>query len=255
MPKRLVKWWWKLPRWLKLSKLAIVLVIIFSFPAMDAYRQWEYYHAIYDTYYAHFYAAYDKTHPAYQARHYAEYYADFYASYYSSPAYQKHQRYALPSATKQTTAYPQSSAVAGLTLTPQGLTMLKQFEGLRLEPYKDVGGKLTIGYGHLIKPGEYYDNISKEDAHTLLLEDVKVAEAIVKRYVKVKLTPQQFSALTSLVYNIGPDHFRRSTLLMALNKGDTSRAAEEFLRWDHVGTTKVRGLTRRRKAEKELFES
>ncbi|MCH2546229.1 MAG: lysozyme [Alphaproteobacteria bacterium] len=136
-----------------------------------------------------------------------------------------------------------------------GLELIKSFEGLRLEPYEDAGGKLTIGYGHLIKPGEYFTAITEEEAHALLREDVRVAEAYVKRYVHVKLNHNQFSALGSRGYNIGPGNFRNSTMLTLLNMGKGDRAASEFPRWNKVGTTTLRGLTRRRLAEQSLFES
>src|SRR5690606_33864855 len=107
----------------------------------------------------------------------ADYYADFYASYYSSPAFRTNMQNALPSATTETVAYPADSVIASLMVDARGLTLLKEFEGLRLEPYHDVGGKLTIGYGHLIKPGEFYTAISEQEAEALLREDLKVAEA------------------------------------------------------------------------------
>ena len=35
------------------------------------------------------------------------------------------------------------------------VNLLKEVEGWRDKPYRDSGGKCTIGYGHLIKEGEY----------------------------------------------------------------------------------------------------
>lgn len=255
MPRRFVRWWWGLPRWIKLLKLIVILGVVLSFPAKTAYENWQYYHRVYDEYYAHFYAAYSQTHADHLAHHWANHYAVFYASYYASPAYRASLRYALPSATPETVTYPQTSPVAALTTTTRGLALLKKFEGLRMEPYKDAGGKLTIGYGHLIKPGEFYAQISTHEAEALLRNDIRVAEAYVKRYVTVPLTQAEFSALTSLVYNIGPGNFKRSTLLRELNAGNKQAAAEEFLRWNRVGTRQLRGLSRRRAAEKALFES
>ena len=39
-------------------------------------------------------------------------------------------------------------------VTQEGLDLIKRFEGLRFEPYRDAAGLLTIGYGHLIRDGE-----------------------------------------------------------------------------------------------------
>jgi len=45
-----------------------------------------------------------------------------------------------------------------------------------------------------------------------------------------------------------------STLLRKLNDSDYDGAAQEFLKWDHIGKEKIAGLTRRREAEKQRFE-
>jgi len=262
MPKRIVKggvkavkWWWSLPDWLKFGKVILVILVVISLPLIDGARQWLHYRSIYDTYYDHFYTVYAKTEPRYRADYYADYYASFYADYYTSRNYRLLRGNELPSASQETVAYPQSSPVAGLSINHAGLNLIKGYEGLEQEPYADVGGKLTIGYGHLIKPGEFFGHITEKQAYDLLREDVKVAEAYIKRYVKVQLNANQFAALTSLVYNIGPGNFRRSTLLSQLNKGNYARASEEFLRWNKVNGESVLGLTRRRESEKELFES
>lgn len=262
MPKRIVKhsvkaakWWWQLPRWVKFGKIIAIVLVVVSLPVIDAARQWLNYRSIYTTHYDHFYSEYLKTQPKYLARYYADHYAGFYANYYTNARYREALKNALPSATAENVSYPSSSPVAAQRINNAGLNLIKEFEGLVLEPYADAGGKLTIGYGHLIKPGEFFAAITEERAHNLLREDVRVAEAYVKRYVRVPLTANQFAAVTSLVYNIGPGNFHRSTLLAQLNNGNTSRAAEEFLRWNKVGTRTLAGLMRRREAEKSLFET
>lgn len=253
---KVVKWWWRLPPWLKWGKLAAILILVFSFPAYYKMIHWLNFNSLQTQYYNHFYAYYSKVLVKDEdARRMAKYYADFYADYYSSPAYRANLQYALPLASKETMSFPPDSKIAGLHINQNGLKLIKQFEGVRLEPYKDVGGKLTIGYGHLVRPGEYYTRMTQAQAHALLQEDIKVAEAYVKRYVKVPLNGNQFAALVSLVYNIGPGNFQKSTLLDQINQGNYARASSEFLRWERVGIRKVKGLSKRRAAEKQLFES
>lgn len=253
---RAIKWWWGLPNWLKWAKVAVVAVVLLAPSVYEWGERKITYHRIYDEYYAHFYQTYQKTLITdSHAQRYASFYADFYAEYYSSPAYRAYLQNALPVATAETISFPPDSKVAGLHINDSGLNLIKEFEGLRLEPYKDVGGKLTIGYGHLVRPGEYYGMISEAEAAKLLREDIKVAEAYVKRYVTVPLNGNQFAALVSLVYNIGPGNFRKSTMLEHLNDGEMDKAAAEFPRWKRVGKREVKGLSRRRSAEKELFES
>ena len=49
-------------------------------------------------------------------------------------------------------------------------------EGMVLKPYRDSLGFLTIGIGHLIKKGESFGVITKDQAISILEEDIKDAE-------------------------------------------------------------------------------
>lgn len=207
---------------------------------------------IYEQHYSHFYAEYIKTLPENQARYYADYYATYYANYYSSDEYKAALSYALPAYSDRALRYP-VSPVADLYTTSQGIELIKYFEGYRADPYRDAGGKLTIGYGHLLRRGEYYTSLSASEAEALLRQDIELAEAVVKRTVTVPLNHYQFSALVSLVYNIGSHHFETSTLLKKLNNNDTHGAANEFLRWNKVNGTTLQGLVNRREQERALF--
>jgi lysozyme len=141
--------------------------------------------------------------------------------------------------------------------SPAGVALLKQAEGLRLEPYKDQGGKLTIGYGHLIRPGESFGKISQLQAEQLLISDLAVAEHAVNSLVRVSITQNQFDALVSFVFNVGSGNFGSSTLLKELNAGNYNDAANQLTQWNKVtvGGVKVSsaGLSARRAAEKNLF--
>ena len=65
----------------------------------------------------------------------------------------------------------------------------------------------------------------------------------------------QFDAMCSLCYNIGPDAFKRSTLLRLHRAGDYPGAAKQFLRWTRGGGRVLKGLVRRREAEAALYRS
>ena len=59
--------------------------------------------------------------------------------------------------------------------------MIKVHEGLRLDKYMDSRGFPTIGYGHLIEPGESMpDRISKQKADELFDEDYAHHKAAMK---------------------------------------------------------------------------
>ena len=76
-----------------------------------------------------------------------------------------------------------------------GLDLLRQFEQFRSAPYKDQGGKLTIGYGHLIKAGESFTVMTQAQGSTLLAKDVGLAEAAYRRRVKAELNENQYAAV------------------------------------------------------------
>lgn len=146
---------------------------------------------------------------------------------------------------------------APCNMSSEGLNLLKKFEGFKPRPYLCQAGRSTIGYGHLILPGEKFTKISREEGEELLRDDVGVAEDIIQRNVKVPLNWNQYDALCSFAYNIGETKFKRSTLLKHLNSERYDLVAEEFGKWNKVTVNgkKVpsRGLTSRRNDEEELF--
>ena len=143
------------------------------------------------------------------------------------------------------------------SLSDNGMKLLEQFEGLRLEAYLDSASIATIGFGSIRYPNgnkvKLGDKITKAQAKEYKLHDLKEFEFTVNTSVKVPLTQNQYDALVSLSYNIGSSAFKNSTLLKKLNSGDYKGAAEQFLVWNKVNSKKVQGLVNRREAERNLF--
>jgi len=138
--------------------------------------------------------------------------------------------------------------------SPTGLKIIIGWEKLRLKPYYCPAGKLTIGYGHVILPGEDFSRgITIETAQELLRNDVAIAETAVAKYVSVELPQLCYDALVSFCYNVGCDNFRTSTLLKFLNSGDYYNAALEFCKWNIAGGQKLQGLINRRAEEELVF--
>jgi len=137
-------------------------------------------------------------------------------------------------------------------ISKQGLELIKQFEGLRLKAYKCPAGIWTIGYGHTkgVYPGM---TITEELADKFLVDDIWYFERGVESLVAVPLTQGQFDALVSFAFNVGADGLGDSTLLKKLNSGDYAGAADEFPKWVYSRGKKLKGLVRRRAAERELF--
>ena len=118
-----------------------------------------------------------------------------------------------PSSTSSPSASPEKDAATGGNKKDDGVDpdkfakdMIKIHEGLRLDKYMDSRGFPTIGYGHLIEPGESMPNrISQQKADELFDEDYahhKAAAAKIPGYDKA--SGMQKAALIDLTFNMGP---------------------------------------------------
>lgn len=135
------------------------------------------------------------------------------------------------------------------------------FEGCSLNAYPDpgTGGEpWTIGWGRTGPAVQKNSRISQAMADGYLIIDLKKAASSLFRLLPAAAdyTPQQQAALVSFIYNVGPGAFADSTLLRRLLEGDESLTvvSEELPRWNRGGAKILPGLTRRRKAEVELFK-
>lgn len=147
-----------------------------------------------------------------------------------------------------------------LKTSPQGLAIIKKFEGFRAKPYACPAGVATIGYGSTYyadgRPVKMTDApVTEEQAQELLQATLAKYEACVNGAVKMPINQNQFDALVSFTYNVGCSAFRNSTLLRMFNQGYAPQAAAQFARWNRGGGKVLPGLVSRRAAERALFES
>ena len=135
----------------------------------------------------------------------------------------------------------------------EGLSLIKKFEGCELEAYQCSAGVWTIGYGQTkgVKPR---DSISQEEAEQMLVDELHEYESYVNEYVTVALSQNQFDALVSWVYNLGPANLKASTMLKVLNDGKYEEVPYQMKRWNKAGGKVLEGLIRRREAEACLFQ-
>ncbi len=106
--------------------------------------------------------------------------------------------------------------------------MLVKHEGLRLKPYKDSVGKLTIGVGR--NPDDR--GISESEAMALLDNDIRDhrADAFNKFPWLSQLDSVRQDVIVDMVFNMGIDRFSGFHLMLtALQNGDYSIAADEML--------------------------
>lgn len=165
------------------------------------------------------------------------------------------------------------------------------FEGIILTPYFCPANKLTIGIGEVIKREKRYGQYKGQELLNYCLpllgtntrteinnkifrhygDIITMQEALNSFHDELKsdywykirdvlpdgLTDNQCASILSFVYNVGVSAFKNSTLLKYLISGNMTGASNEFLKWDKATINgkkrRLNGLTRRRKAERELF--
>ena len=143
--------------------------------------------------------------------------------------------------------------IAALALSAAGFVGITQWEAFRGNAYNYGVGTTTIGFGTTVgvKPG---DKISVERALTTALADANKHGEAVRRCVKVPLFQYEFDAYTSLAYNIGQTAFCDSTLVKKANILNYAGACAEISRWNKAGGKVLRGLVKRRAAERAMCE-
>jgi len=138
------------------------------------------------------------------------------------------------------------------------VSLVKEFEGKRLEAYPDPVGIWTIGYGHSEhapfgpKPVKGM-KISEAEAEDLLRKGLDHFGEGVRKLLTRPANENEFGAMVSLAYNIGLGAFAKSTCLRRFNAGDTAGAAEALQWFNKAGGKVLNGLVRRRGAEAELM--
>jgi len=146
----------------------------------------------------------------------------------------------------------------GLTLGAKGLALVEAKEGFRAKMYYDSNKLPTIGFGTLIdQPDEQYlltAIITREQAEQLLRKDMLWVFTCIDRYVNVQLNQNQYDALCVLIYNIGTDHFRKSSVCASINaQAPLEQIHTDWCKWRYADGEPV--LLARREEEFNLYKS
>ncbi len=134
------------------------------------------------------------------------------------------------------------------------IDFVKSFEGFKEKAYLCPAGVWTIGYGTTehVQAG---DEVTEPEACELLAKDLQESADAVDDLVDVELTQGQYDALCSFIYNLGRGAFANSTLLKLINQGKSAKeCGPQFDKWVRAGGVVLSGLSRRRAAERRMFE-
>lgn len=141
-----------------------------------------------------------------------------------------------------------------MKLSTDGARLIEASEGFVPHPYRDAVGVWTIGFGSTKGVGPNTKNLTRAQAERRMMREIDASYGAAINALRLPLNQNQFDALVSFVYNVGPGGVAASTGIgEALRNHDWQRAADELLKWDKAGGRQLEGLTRRRKAERALF--
>lgn len=146
-----------------------------------------------------------------------------------------------------------------MKISENGLALIKKFEGCKLTAYKDSVGVWTIGYG--------LTNACKSITGLTIKSGTKITQAKAEEYLEKVLNQKfiplvakyddtyhfnqnQIDSLTSFAYNIGS-----IDKLTNNGKRTIAQISAKFPEYNKAGGKVLTGLTKRRKAEKELFDT
>lgn len=162
----------------------------------------------------------------------------------------------------------------------KGIHLMHMFEGYRDKPYQCSAHMWTIGWGHVIYQDQIKLPMVRKDGYTGLLrseyplkpEDNRVwsKDELVEIFKNdlvsfergvLRLAPNldspehqhKFDACVAFSFNVGLGNFQRSSIRQCIKREDWDAAAEAFMQWTKAGGKVLKGLVRRRQAEKDLF--
>lgn len=103
--------------------------------------------------------------------------------------------------------------------------------------YYCVSGKLTIGYGHVIMPGEEFpEHITMDEADALLRDDFSKARKLADQLYPEMMGGRKI-AITHFIYSKGIGAFLRSGLKKQIDAN--GNVDEEFAKWCYFKSAKT----------------
>ena len=133
-----------------------------------------------------------------------------------------------------------------------GVSLIKRFEGCRLNAYKCPAGVWTIGYGHTAGVVEGM-TITQAQADAYLRDDIAKYENAVMKYDSIyHFNKNQFDALVSFTFNCGIGNLKNLT---QSGKRTIAQISTKILLYNKAGGVTLLGLQRRRNEEKALFDT
>ncbi|MFN3910676.1 MAG: lysozyme [Hyphomonas sp.] len=144
-----------------------------------------------------------------------------------------------------------------MRMSANGIELIQSFEGFRPRAARLPAGGWLIGYGHTATARAGLQITPRDAVLILRHHDLPPIEQLIAEQVLTPLSQNEFDALVSFAFNIGPDAFAASAVVASLNAGDRAGAADAMWSWRLANVSGelrvVDALARRRAAEIAMF--
>lgn len=129
-----------------------------------------------------------------------------------------------------------------------GLKLIADYEGCRLQPYQCSAGVWTDGIGNT--SGVVPDRgITELQAAQGLITNVLKVERALEKCVLQTMPQKVYDAVVSFAFNVGTDNACSSTLVKLLNQKRWVEACRQLPRWVYIKGVFNQGLDNRRGRE------
>lgn len=129
-----------------------------------------------------------------------------------------------------------------------GLKLIADYEGCRLQPYQCSAGVWTDGIGNTsgVVPGRA---ITERQAAQTLITNVQRTEKALEKCVLQVMPQKVYDAVVSFAFNVGTGNACSSTMVKLLNQKRWVEACRQLPRWVYVKGVFNQGLDNRRARE------
>lgn len=143
-----------------------------------------------------------------------------------------------------------------IRLQQSGLDYIISWEEFRAFPYDDGFGNMTIYFGHLILPGEKFNN-TQEEGEAILAKDIEITEHAASKMLEVAIDDNQYQAFIDMCYNTGVGRLEHSETLALINSGADKETVAKKIEKAFITSNGivVGNLVSRRKADADLWRA
>jgi lysozyme len=148
-----------------------------------------------------------------------------------------------------------------MNISDAGLHLIEEFEGFVDHKYQDSVGVWTIGFGTTLGAGVVDPlpdtcTVAQAQEWLALYVERSIEPMLNAATVAHPLNQNQYDALCSFGYNLGPGYFGpQHSVGQSLRAGNWAGVANDVLQFDMAGGVRLQGLANRREAEVKLFNT